>query len=261
MKGMMCEMGKKDGRLGEFGVNNNGEEMRIVRYGNANDIDVQFVEDGSVVEHTRYKHFKTGSIKNPFFPAIYGIGYFGVGDFKSIDENGKINICYNTWKHMYERCYDPKYQEKQPTYKGCTVCKEWWNFQVFAKWFYINYYNVGNERMALDKDILYKGNKVYSPDTCVFVPQRINSLFIKCNKSRGECPIGVSKQYDKYVAWLSKGNGNPIRLGTYDTPEEAFLTYKKAKEEYIKEVAEEYKSQIPHELYEAMINYEVNIDD
>ena len=115
--------------------------------------------------------------------------------------------------------------------------------------------------MELDKDILNKGNKVYSPDTCVYVPQSINSLFTKSDKVRGEYPIGVYKQKDKYVAQLNKGNGKQIYLGSYSTPEEAFQAYKQAKEEYIKEVANEYKDKIPYRLYEALMNYEVEIDD
>ena len=252
----MC---KKIDRTGEVGYNN-GEKMVIVRYGNANDIDVRF-EDGTIVEHRTYGAFKRGSIKNPMRPSVWGIGCIGVGEFKSTDENGKNTRCYSTWEHMYERCYDPRYHEKQPTYKNCKVCKEWNNYQVYAKWHNENYYEVGNEKMTLDKDILCKGNKVYSADTCIFVPVSINSLFTKCNKRRGGCPIGVSKKGDKYVAQLKKGNGKPIYLGRYDTVEEAFLAYKTAKEQYIKEVAEEYKQKIPQKLYDALMNYEVEIDD
>ena len=249
----------KDGRLNEIGFNNNGERMTIVRYGGKNDIDIQF-DDGTIVEHRPYCHFKKGRVKNPFFPRVCGVGYFGIGEFKSKDENGKITKCYETWQGMHERCYDSNCQEKHPTYKGCKVCKEWNNYQEFAKWDNENYYEIEGQRMALDKDILCKGNKIYSPETCIYVPQRINSLFIKSNKIRGEYPIGVTKHRNKFEAHLKKDN-KQICLGSYSTPEEAFLAYKIAKEQYIKEVAEEYKDKIPYRLYEAMINYEVEIDD
>ena len=249
---------KKD-RTGEIGYNNDGEKMVIIRYGDYADIDVQF-NDGTIINHRRYDHFKNGEIKNPMFPNIYGVGYFGIGDFKSTDENGKNTKCYNTWIDMLRRCYDPKFHEKEPTYENCTVCEKWWNFQVFAEWYYENYYEIEGQTMALDKDILCKGNKVYSADTCVFVPVSINSLFVKRDNERGEYPIGVSKHGNKFRIKLSKGDGK-IYLDTYATVEEAFQAYKQAKEEYIKEVVEKYKSQIPHELYEAMMNYEVEIDD
>lgn len=252
-------MGKIKDRTGETRVNNDGEEMTIVKYGNKKDIDVQFVKDGTVVEHRQYKDFKVGSIKNPMRPIIYGVGYFGIGEFKST-ENGKVTKCYKTWSHMHERCYDHKFQETHQTYENCTVCEEWNNYQNYAIWHNENYYEIENEIMTLDKDILKKGNKVYSPDTCIFVPQRINSLFTKSNKIRGEYPIGVYKVKDKYVAQLSKDNGMEY-LGRYDTVEEAFLVYKIAKEKYIKEVAEEYKDKIPCKLYEAMVTYEVDIND
>ena len=253
-------MGRKDGRLNEIGYNNNGERMTIVRYGNYYDIDVQF-DDGTIVEHRTHGDFKKGNIKNPMFPSVYGVGYFGIGKFKSIDENGKPTKEYTTWKDVLKRCYDPKYHEKHSTYKNCKVCEEWNNYQVYAKWHTENYYEVENERMALDKDILCKGNKVYSPETCVFVPQSINTLFVKGDKCRGEYPIGVYKhENNKFVALIRKGN-EKIHLGIYDTVEQAFLAYKQAKEEYIKKVAEEYKDKIDPRAYEAMMNYEVEIDD
>ena len=246
-------------RTGEVGVSRYGEKMTIVRYGGKADIDVQF-QDGTVVEHKRYDHFKEGKIKNPMTPSVWGVGFIGIGKFKPCDENGKITKCYYTWMHMLERCYSSKYHEKEPMYKGCKVDEKWHNFQVFAQWFYEHYYEIENERMALDKDVLHKGNKFYSADTCVFVPQSINNLFTKRDKLRGELPIGVRKHGNKFQAQLTKDN-KVIALGTYPTPNEAFLAYKIAKEEYIKEVAEEYKDKIPYRLYEALMNYEVEIDD
>lgn len=251
---------KNDKVVGEVRYNNKGEEMKIIRYANYDDIDVQF-DDGVVVEHRNYGAFLKGQIKNPITPSLFGVGFIGKGKFKPCDKNGKLTKCYKTWFSMIQRCYDPKFQEKHPTYKGCKVCEEWWNFQVFAEWYYSHFYELENEIMNLDKDILNKGNKIYSADNCVFVPQFINVLFVKSNKIRGEYPIGVRKYGNKFQARLRKGNGKQMYLGTYDTPNEAFQAYKHAKEEYIKQTAEEYKSQIPQKLYDALMNYEVEIDD
>lgn len=119
---------------------------------------------------------------------------------------------------MMRRCYDPKYHEKEPTYKGCEVCKEWLNFQMFAEWYYKNHYEIEGQRICLDKDILLKGNKIYSADTCIFVPHRINSLFVKSYKLRGELPIGVSyhKRDKKFRADCSvydlKENKSKIKI-------------------------------------------------
>lgn len=256
----MVNVCKKLDRTGEVGYNNDGEKMTIVRYGNWDDIDVQF-DDGTIIKHRIYDSFKKGYMKNPMIPSVYGVGYFGIGKFKSRDENGKQTKCYATWLRMLERCYNAKYHEKFPTYKGCTVCAEWHNFQVFAEWYYSNFYKIEGQRMELDKDILCKDNKVYSPETCVFVPQAINSLFVKHDKRRGDFPVGVTKNGNKFKALVSKGNGKAMYFGTYTTVEEAFQAYKEAKEEYIKEVANEYKGKIDPRAYEAMMNYEVEIDD
>ena len=118
----------------------------------------------------------------------------------------------------------------------------------------------------VDKDIIKKNNKVYSPETCCLVPQNVNSLFIRGNAIRGNLPIGVIKHRSKYQAHSSVKVGKKTKhvcLGTYNTPEEAFYTYKKVKEKYIKQVAKEEFSQrnITKECYNAMMNYEVEITD
>ena len=112
----------------------------------------------------------------------------------------------------------------------------------------------------LDKDILIKGNKIYSPETCCFVPQEVNILFIKNSKRREGLPIGVYKQKNSFVAHLSKGK-EQIYLGSFSTIEECFQAYKIAKEEYIKEMADKWKPLIHLKVYEAMYNYKVEITD
>ena len=122
--------------------------------------------------------------------------------------------------------------------------------------------------MCLDKDILIKGNKIYSPNTCLIVPERINTLFIKCDNSRGEYPIGVVENQDKKSNYV----GLTVfcctlyerkYLGSFpiNKPFQAFTCYKNFKENYIKQVADEYKDIIPQRLYDAMYKYEVEIND
>ena len=246
-------MGKID-RTGEERVNNFGSKMRIITYRNANDIDVYFEEYNWTARHNIYQNFKIGKIKCPYEKRLLGVGYIGEGEYKPIINNKKTKT-YNAWCNMVKRCYDEKYQERQPTYKDCKVCDEWLNFQNFAKWYDENYYQIDDETMCLDKDILIKGNNIYSPETCLIVPDRINILFIKSNKTRGNYPIGVTKHNDKFRAECG------IKLGTYDTPEEAFQAYKTYKENLIKEIAEEYKNKIPEVLYKSLYKYEVEITD
>lgn len=120
--------------------------------------------------------------------------------------------------------------------------------------------------MCLDKDILIKGNKIYSSETCMFVPQTINTLFVKCDKARGESVIGTSPKNGKYQVqcWLinpETGKSKQEFLGYYETQEKAFEIYKYYKERNIKQVADYYKDLIPERLYNAMYNYEVEITD
>lgn len=246
-------------RTGEVSYNSFGSLMVITNYRNCDDMDVYFSKYNWTKKHTQYAHFKRGNILCPYERRFYNKGYVGEGIYK-IKINGKPTKHYKTWQAMLKRAYYPKYKQQHPTYIGCEVYSSWHNFQVFSEWIDKNYYEIEGEQVCLDKDILCKGNKIYSPNTCVFVPQRINNLFTKSDKARGDLPIGVSYRYKKYVA-SCRVNGKTKHLGSYDTKEEAFQVYKKFKENYIKEVAEEYKNVIPQKLYEAMIKYEVEIDD
>ena len=253
-------MGRKIDRTGEKGVNSFGSKMIITKYNNALDIDVYLPEYDYTINHVTYNNFKRGNIKCPYEPRYYGIGYLGEGKYK-MSENGKKTKCYNTWHNMLERCYNPKYQEKYPTYKDCEVCESWHNFQTFAEWYNDNYYQIHGEVMCLDKDILIKGNKIYSPETCVFVPEKINLLFIKSDNSRGNDPIGTHQlPSGNYEVRCNNGEESDY-LGRFDNIYEAFYAYKVHKEKYIKQVADEYKEYIPQKLYHALYNYQVEITD
>lgn len=250
-------------RLGETVLQNCGEVAFIVEYVNSHDITIQFKKTSELVK-TSYDKFIRGEVKSHFTPSVLGVGIKGLEPTR--DENGEVLDSYICWKHMLSRCYSAKYQEKYPTYKGCSVCSDWLYYPNFKKWYDKNYYKINNKTSQLDKDILIKGNKVYSPDTCVFVPNFINTLFIKKQNKRGELPIGVCyhKPNKKYRAGLSvfkNGKATFKTIGHFTTINEAFEAYKQAKEEYIKEVADEYKDKIPAKLYEAMYSYKVDIDD
>ena len=260
-------MERKVDRIGEENINNFGSKMIIVGYRKWNDVDVYFPEYNWTARNVQYNNFKNRQVKCPYEKIYYGIGYIGEGKYK-VSENGKLTKCYKVWRNMLERCYDKKYHEKRPTYINCEVDDKWLCFQNFAKWYYDNYYEIENETMCLDKDILHKGNKIYSPNTCVFVPEKINLLFTKRDKTRGNYPIGVCcyKRDKKFMAYCNiydckENKTKKIYLGYYDNPQKAFEVYKKFKEKHIKEVAEYYKDQIPKKLYDALYNYEVDIND
>lgn len=137
---------------------------------------------------------------------------------------------YKKWRCMLMRCYSKKRQELHPAYIGCSVCDEWLTFSKFKLWMEQQDWQ-GKE---LDKDLLIHGNKIYSPETCIFVDKVVN-LFIKDNESnRGEFPIGTcfNKKRRKFYAQCSdpftKKRGG---LGFFDSPESAHQAWKRRKHE------------------------------
>ena len=258
-------MSKIVNRIGEENYNSFGSKMIITRYNGAKDLDIYFPEYNWVFEHAQYGNFKKGTIKCPYEPRVYRVGYLGEGKYKMF-ENNKTTDEYIIWHDVLRRCYDPKLHEKYSTYKDCEVEEYLLNFQHMGKWIEENYYKVPGERMCLDKDILHKGNKIYSRETCIFVPERINTLFVKNDKTRGENPIGVSDlPSGNYQVMCNNRYGKNIYLGTYTTKEEAFQAYKNYKEKVIKEVIDSYEGIIPEPFYSklktAMYNYKVEIED
>lgn len=182
---------------------------------------------------------------------IYGIAYNSKGKHKSRQGKG-TSPTYRAWRNMIERCYSPKSRQMAPTYLHCSVTKEWLNFQEFAEW-YENDAFFGNG-YQLDKDLLVPSNKLYHPDLCCLVPSQLNSILLARGNDRGKYPQGVCfyKPYGKYLAQLNAG-GKKIHLGYFDTPKEAYQTYKIAKENYVKEVANEWRGRIDERVYEALM--------
>lgn len=172
------------------------------------------------------------------------------------------DVSYNIWRGIIGRCYIYNNRFKDKSYRECAICDEWLLFSNFYNWFHdpTNGYRNGYH---IDKDILIKHNKVYSPSTCCFVPQEINKTLISSKSSRGILPIGVSKtKNNMYTARYSHIN-SVSTIGRYKTPMEAFCAYKNAKEQYIKELAENYfqEGKITEKVYNALMMYEVEITD
>lgn len=187
----------------------------------------------------------------------------GVNDSTtSTRRSQKREPSYALWKSILTRCYGVVHT-KRASYANCSVCDEWLLFSNFRKWFDdpTNGYKKGYH---IDKDILVKGNRVYSPDTCCFVPPEINTLIVKHDATRGDLPIGVAKVSDghKYRAIL-RVRGKYITLGRFDTPEQAFAAYKEAKEKHIQKMATQYfnEGKISEKVYNALMNYKVEITD
>lgn len=230
----------------------NQEQYRIVKnhFNKTGDDSEKFIL--KVMNDIRYKPDDWS--RRAMEPVMCGLGYRGSEYVDCKSES------YLKWHDMLNRCYNTRFHERQPQYKGCTVCEEWLNYSNFKIWYEQN--KIAGMSLDLDKDILFKGNKVYSPETCCFVPHAINTLFLSKKADRGDYPIGVSYEKDKrkFRAAMSF-MGEQIKLGTFDTAEAAFARYKEYKEDFIRDMAEQYRDEIPDRVYDAMMNWKIEVDD
>lgn len=190
---------------------------------------------------------------------VHGVGEYATGKYVS-RVDGNITKAYRLWVNMLTRCYSAKSHARCPTYIGCTVSDEFKNFQGFMLWAE-KQAGFGLDGFQLDKDLLVEGNKIYSADTCVFIPRRVNCLLIASGAIRGGCPVGVSRHKENYQAQYKIGASQLAYIGIYSTPEAAFKAYKVHKEAFIKSVAVEYKDQIDPRAYAALMDYEISITD
>ena len=234
-------------------------DFKIVKYNDSYNVEIQFLKTDYETT-VQLGHIRNGKVKDPYVAYVYGVGI--VGTKYPISEGGVITKEYMLWVDMLRRCYSDNFKKKYPTYEGCEVSDNFKSYEYFYEWCHIQI-GFANKDWQLDKDLLIKGNKVYNESTCVFIPKDINSLLTKSTASRGEHLIGVSwkKANKTFVAKVSKGKGKQEHLGCFKTELEAFNAYKTAKESFIKEQANKWKSQIDERAYEALMNYEVNIDD
>ena len=168
---------------------------------------------------------------------VWGAGVNDADHVVQPTVDGKVLWCpfYQRWKGMLRRCYSRAEHAKHPNYKECSVVKDWHSFMNFRSWMASQAW----KGKHLDKDILFPGNKVYGPDSCVFVSAEVNTLLNDCSSSRGELPRGVTHQKNStnYKVRMS-GKGNDY-LGSFATIEEAILVYQKAKWDRVRSIADE----------------------
>ncbi len=236
-------------------------DLIVTKYINSQDVHVMFINTGYQTV-TLASNIRRGLVKDRLSRSICGVGITGDIDLKV---NGQYLKEYKIWKGVLRRCYSEYCHNTRPTYAECSMSKDFQYFPYFMEWCSkqtgFGSLDDKGRPFTLDKDILIKGNKLYSEDTCCFVPYEINNSFLKRDNKRGECLIGVCKRKDRFIALLSRGNSIQIFLGSFTTEIEAFNAYKQAKEAHIKSLAEKWKDQIDLRVYEALVKYEVEITD
>ena len=251
--------------VGKILKSKNFGEFKVLKCNGWKNVEIEFLKTGyrKVAE---MKEVKCGSIKDPYLPSIYGKGFVGT-KYCTTKENGKNKPEYETWSGVLKRCYSDARKKKRPTYKDCICSDNFNSYEYFYEWCNTQIgFNKTDEKgrlFHLDKDLLVKGSKVYSEDTCVFLPVEINSVLTKTDKLRGDYPIGVHWCNSKkvFVAQINRNKGQQDYLGQFDNPNDAFLAYKKAKESYLKELAYKWKERIDPRAYKALMNYKVEITD
>lgn len=190
----------------------------------------------------------------------YGFGVFDL-DFNLFDDPKRYKKIKNLWIDMLERCYSGR--EHFKAYRDCEVSERWFK----ASNFYNDLRSMDNyeklhEGWHLDKDILLKGNRLYSAETCCIVPNEVNCIFNKAKGIRGKYAIGVcyDTRNNKFMT-SCQVDGKSVHLGYFSTENEAFLAYKTFKEGVIKTKADLYREVIGDRVYFGMLNYRVDIAD
>ena len=234
-------------------------DFKILKYNDRANVEIQFLNTGYEVV-VRLDHIKSGKVKDLYLPSVCGVGISGTKYPITID--GVKTKEYGLWQSMLRRCYSDTCKKKQPTYEGCEVSENFKSYEYFYEWCN-KQIGFTVEGFELDKDLLVKGNKVYSENTCIFIPREINTLLVKRKASRGKYLIGVywSNTSKTFIARVKKNKGKSEWLGSFKTELEAFEAYKQAKESFIKEQASNWKDQIDERAYNALMNYTVEIAD
>lgn len=241
-------------KVGDIFTNKEGCSYTVVDYNGAHNVTVRFNDEDAFETTQNVSNVKIGSVKNPFYPTVFGIGFIGDGCHKAKYE-GVNDLAYSTWMSMFVRCYCDKRYKRNSSYADCSVAPEWHNFQNFAEWIKNHeHYGIGYQ---LDKDLLSEGNRIYSPEYCSLIPVEINSLIVKARPSKNGLPKGVDfyKRNGMFRARISIKNKSK-EIGFFDSAEEARDAYNKEKALYVRMVADEWRYRIKGNVYDSLINRE-----
>lgn len=238
--------------IGEENYNTYGTLMKVVEYIDSNNITVEFQDEYRFKKNTQYVNFRTGRVKNPYDTIVFGVACLGSGKYGSWKDERNSKGTYKAWINMLQRCYVDMKGKYAAYYGIVKVCEEWLNFQNFAEWYESNYYDIPNERLHIDKDIKSSGCKLYSPDTCILIPQSINEV-IRNNYRKtkdSDLPATIRRCNEGYTATFKSEN-----LGVYNTVDECLDIYNNKKVNYIRELVEGYGDLLPKEVAETLLQW------
>lgn len=224
------------GNIGEINYNKEGCKIEVIDGGTKYSHCIVRIFGGYKIyeKEVYYKDFKNGQIKNLYYPSVYKIGYLGVGKHKPSIKGNRTKK-YSVWVNMFKRCYNPYRINKNLCYENVFVCKEWHNFQNFGDWFDENYREFKNTKSHLDKDLLSYKYKIYSPETCIFIPVELNNFMTnnKSDNTSGYTGVCKMKHFDKYEVDIADFTNElkQTRIGLFHNINEAIDAYNKRREE------------------------------
>ena len=249
-------MGKYD--VGTIHETSQGYKIKVIKDISHNKKKIKFLDEHGYITEAPTSSISRGKIKNPFHPALLGKGFLGVGIYKSKDYEYKI------WKGILNNVYNEEFHVQRETSKKVKLCREWHNYQTFAKdvneMYGFNMKDESGKPYHINKDILSTKKRVYSKKTCVFVPPRINTFLNQNKKKEGGLPTGVKYRHQdqRYEARINI-DGKSVYLGSCLTIELARDMYIKARNKRARELADIYKGKVDSRVIEFLQNYnEIN---
>lgn len=231
----------------KFNTRNHGI-VTVLDYLDCKNVLIKF-ENSGATKLVRADHLRDGNIKDQTQPTVYGVGVVG----KNFDKGESHTLTYNTWNGMLQRCYDLKVKQIRKTYEGCYVDVAFLDYEYFKKWCH-NQTGFGNKGWVLDKDILSNNIKVYSPETCCFIPSEINSMIAGFSSERKK-HVGVFENSAGNFYVRSTIDGVKKSLGTFPTQEEAEEVYKVEKTRKILMALDAWKDELDVRVVERLLSF------
>lgn len=208
-------------KVGEVYPSNRGGDFTVVEVYSSQKIKIKFNDKYGQEKITSPEKIFIGGISNSYAKTCFGVGFIGEGIFNSSIKNEHIGI-YRIWSGMMSRGYSENWKGLKPTYADVVVCEEWHNLQVFGEWILNHpFYGLGYH---LDKDLLFKGNRLYSPNTCTLIPDEINIIFKSYNVKNRKVDLPRCVDYEESSGMFRVNgslDGKAVYVGRYKTVCEA----------------------------------------